>query len=58
MKKINKKWGWKIPTHKIPADKLCDISIAISVLTIILNIILNIDKILSILRHLLSYLNL
>ena len=36
------------PTQEIKVDKICNVSIAISILTILLNLILNIEKVLSI----------
>ena len=61
MKKINKNKGCKKQKNTtliIESERICDISVMLSVLSIILNLIFNADRILSLLFHLLSFLNL
>jgi len=61
MKKINKNKGCKnrkLTTLIIDTERISDISVILSVLSVILSLIFNADRILSLLFHLLSFLNL
>lgn len=61
MKKINKNKGCKnrkLTTLIIDTERISDISVILSVLSVILSLIFNADRILSLLFRLLSFLNL
>lgn len=57
MKRNNFKKGRR-NAPKTDVDKICSVSVIISLLTIALNLLLNLDKMISILQYLLSCLSL